>query len=405
VAIARLVGGAVTVLMLVQVPPAVADGGNGRPPASYFGMHYGAVSQGSWPDAPIGMIRLWDSGTTWREIQPARGVWSWAALDAAVETAEANTAKVTLVLGQTPRWAARRSCVGYYGAAAPSPPIRTAWLHYVRTVSQRFKGRIYAYEVWNEADIPGFWCGTAQQMVSLERATARVLRRTDPEALLVSATFVARDRTKWWLTKYLAAGGFRAPDIIGIHGYAFQESSPEEASRLIRQRLRLIKQAGVPDKPVWDTETNLGVDYPRAAKLSPQMQSAYVARTYLIGWDSGLAHVVFYSWDSTASYLGVHFTSRTKPTLPSAAGRAFIRVRKWMEGDPEPCRVGLHGVWRCRYTYGRVQGVIMWYPGGVFDAKAPAGAMRARDALGQQVAVGDRVVVGDMPVRVVRKTP
>ena len=68
----------------------------------------------TWPQAPVGAVRLWDSGVTWREIETIPGVFDFSRLDAQVDTARANGADVLLVLGQTPRFHATKPGRGGY---------------------------------------------------------------------------------------------------------------------------------------------------------------------------------------------------------------------------------------------------------------------------------------------------
>jgi hypothetical protein len=60
-----------------------------------------------WPeDAPFGGIRLWDSGTTWWDIQPkAAGSYNWTTFDFIVNQAASNGKDILYTFGRTPQWA------------------------------------------------------------------------------------------------------------------------------------------------------------------------------------------------------------------------------------------------------------------------------------------------------------
>jgi hypothetical protein len=85
------------------IAPVAEASSSSKPSRHYFGMHYAPVGDGSgsWPDAPVGFVRLWDTRTSWNYLQPARGSWDFSVLDAAVANASAHGAEISLVLGQT----------------------------------------------------------------------------------------------------------------------------------------------------------------------------------------------------------------------------------------------------------------------------------------------------------------
>ncbi len=53
-----------------------------KPPAALFGMSYGRITEGVYPESTgIGSMRLWDNGVTWSNLNPSPGVWNWDGLD------------------------------------------------------------------------------------------------------------------------------------------------------------------------------------------------------------------------------------------------------------------------------------------------------------------------------------
>lgn len=82
---------------------------------NFFGMtfHYlqGRAITGTpatpWPgNAAFAGIRLWDSGTTWWDLQPSNATsYSWANFDFIVNEASANGKDILYTFGRTPQWA------------------------------------------------------------------------------------------------------------------------------------------------------------------------------------------------------------------------------------------------------------------------------------------------------------
>lgn len=285
------------------------------PPATYYGMHYGAVSEGTWPDAKVGAIRLWDTGTSWAQIQPAPGTWDWTRLDAAVANATAHGADITLVLGMSPHWAAAPG--NNYADGWSSMPNPDAWWVYVHTVAARYAGRIGSYEMWNEANFPWFWTGTPAQMATLARIARAAVRSADQAALLISPSVVLRGPWRAWVTAYRAAGGYRWADVVGVHGYP--------VDGLVRGAMANYDavRAMTPRKPMWDTETNLETNTGRYLGTEHH-QAVLLARYYRQAWAHGVRRVYWYDWSDTDN-IGVRVA--TDAGAPSEAGRAFTAIQ------------------------------------------------------------------------------
>jgi len=338
---------------------------------SYFGVHDDRVGYGRWPRVPTGAIsavRLWDTGTTWRDVNPSDGVFDWDVLDEAVENARSHGASVLLVLGSTPQWAAKYP-FSYVGGApgfrdgTASPPVSEVdWVTYVQAVATRYKGRIGGYETWNEANLTNFWQGSPTQMARLSSLAYRTIKRVDPAAVVTAPSASLRGSGTTWLSHYANAGGFRYADAINVHAYPRPEGTPEDAAALIRTVRSVLAAKGV-KKPVWNTEINyghpiggIGATYP----LTVDQQSAFVSRTYLLGRSDDVARTYWYDW-SALPFLSVQMT---KPmSLDNAPpGEAFVVARAWLRGRMAPCTIDRAGTYRCTVIYPKGRGVVYWNP-------------------------------------------
>ena len=98
----------------------------------------------------------------------------------------------------------------YPGAKSRSyipPGARTAFLNYVKTTAARYKGRIGAWEIWNEPNAFWFWDGPEQDFFALAEQTAAIIREVDPDVpILTGATWGVPGP---WLRGLYRAGGFR----------------------------------------------------------------------------------------------------------------------------------------------------------------------------------------------------
>jgi hypothetical protein len=379
----------------LSAPAAFAASG-GTPPRAYFGMNYPEVADvgGSWPNAPIGFVRLWDTRTSWQFVQPTPDSWDFSVLDTAVANASAHGAEISLVLGQSPTWASSRATEtgDYEESGAAAPPISTAdWWTYVHTVASRYRGRIASYEIWNEANLPGYYSGTVAQLVQLTRSAREAIKSADPLAAVVGPSVTLRTGTAF-LRAFAKAGGYRYADVVNIHGYPTSEVGPEGGVALVDEARRAISHYPGARKPFWNTELNYGLR--SAARggipthLSVRRQAAYVIRAYLLNWSHGVRRLAWYDWGDQP-FLGVRMSSGGPGA--TAPGTAFGTVRHWMRGRVQPCSVGPHGVYRCTVRYSAHHwGSIRWKPSGRHPTIAPKGTFLRRDASGRAVSTHPR---------------
>ncbi len=71
-------------------------------PSTLFGVTINSGT-GAMPSFRVGAVRLWDSGTRWSEIQPARSAFDWSVLDRQLTAAENAGLPLLFTLGATPR--------------------------------------------------------------------------------------------------------------------------------------------------------------------------------------------------------------------------------------------------------------------------------------------------------------
>ncbi len=376
----------------------VAIGGGRRLDATLLGLHENGISTGGVPRTPFGAVRLWDSGTTWRDLEPASGRWNWAPLDKAVDTAAAAHAAPLLVLGQTPAFAATSLSSGVYGPGANAMPVPARWKTYVRAVATRYKGRIHEYEVWNEPNVSQFWAGTPQQLAGLAVSARAIIKAIDPTAIVTTPGLAVRRPTqRGWLSRYLAAGGTAAADVISIHLYPDAKAAPEDVLALmtdVRTRLSAAKAT----QPVWDTEINYGLATDAAtttSTLSPAVQAGYVARTFLVGASLGLGRTYWYAWDNQS--VGVRTVGAGG--TPTAAGTAFGTVYGWLVGHEfRGCSADAVDTWSCYVDDDR----IVWNVTGTQRLAAPPGTTAVVTVDGRTAPLGSgEISVGAAPVRLV----
>jgi len=405
-------------LTLLPATPAQAATSQ-RVGGSFFGMHDGDPN--SWPEAPVGSIRLWDSGVTWREIEKANGVFDFSLLDSQVDNARAHGARVLLVLGQTPRFhSTRPGKSGSYGLGAASMPTESSWRNYVYKVVTRYRGRGVDYQVWNEANVSGYWNGSPAQMAKLTQWTSKIVNNNDRSAKVVSPALATRlTGQRKWLRTYFAqrTGGKRVAayvDVVSLNLYPLPKQAPEASMTLLSASRTMLAQAGV-SKPIWNTEINYGLGSGAAPRISDGRQAANVMRTYLLNAANRVKRVFWYRYDLSrlaggGSLANTLLTPMDHSSRLTAAGRAYLLAREWMHGrllgtaKHPPCDTDRHGTYTCVVEDSSGKRWIYWNPLHRAEVRLPRGVHHRQGVLGATSSVTPRstIDVGYKPVMVHR---
>ena len=215
----------------------------GPVPPSYFGMHiHHATTTTPWPSVPFASWRLWDAYVAWPNLEPQPGKWNFTLLDKYLQLAQDHHVQVLLPLALSPQWASARPTEhsAYQPGFSAEPKQLGDWYQYVTAVVQHCKGKVPAYEIWNEPNYKILWSGRTDQLVDLTKAAHDIIKSVDPNAHSGLSIGDARSRGRglartifgtrrrkvcrcYWLSLLLKnAGGDGAGDFEGTpnHGEA-----------------------------------------------------------------------------------------------------------------------------------------------------------------------------------------
>jgi len=382
----------------VQAVPAPTDGGPVA--ATAYGMHVPGIAQGSAPTVEYGAIRLWDSGVAWGQVEQKKNYYWWVGLDQAIGNANAQNAKITYVLGSTPTWAASNTKQGTYpNKGAASMPSMDVWKAWVTAVTTRYADSIESYQIWNEANLTTFWQGTPEQMAKLTQAAAKIIRKNDPTAKIVSASSTVRLQSayKKFFPKYLKAlknQGWPI-DAVSVHLYPSGTGSPADRAAYIEQVKADMKKAKVPaNKELWDTEINYGIAGPGSTPhtdVDGSQAAAWVAQTYMDDLRLGVARAYWYLWAPNVGLVGLQMS----PGTPGATG--YQAVANWTVDKFYTCSSGTVNV--CQFGNAAQPQSVAWASTGSGTFTVPANVVRMCDALNNCVPAtpGTTVTIGSMP--------
>jgi hypothetical protein len=120
----------------------------------------------------------------WRDIEdPVNGIWAWDEIDRIVDATNRYGRKLLVNVVRSPT---------SYSATNGLPDDPNTFANFMGVMAERYKGRIQAYEIWNEPNLAHETGGTirpedvGRYVEMLKLAYARV-KATDPDALVLAA--------------------------------------------------------------------------------------------------------------------------------------------------------------------------------------------------------------------------
>jgi hypothetical protein len=376
------------------------------------GMHIEGVEAGAWSAAPIGALRLWDNGTAWSQIELEPGVFKWDNLDGALATAEARgVSDVLMVLGTTPEWAASEATdpdtvYPPYPGANTAPANFEDWDTWVRTVAERYKGRISSYQIWNEASYKSFWNGTPEQMAELTKRAYDIIKSIDSEALVVSASPAVRLQGAFdrFFPAYLQALSEQSwpIDVLAVHTYPSADGDPVARGAFIEAVKSAASAAGAPAGiPLWDTELNYGLAGPGPDRPKQEITGAraagFIVRTYIDNLRLDIARSYWYIYTQQPyDLLGVQ-------VFPGSDGeQGFYAVDSWIVGASFNGCTESAGTVTCEFAEAGTAWIVAWAEAGEVTIQAPAGAQLVCDPLNncQELREGSDFTLSEIPVRI-----
>jgi hypothetical protein len=331
-------------------------------PGSYFGLHIHHLASPvatPWPNMPVPQWRLWDANVTWPDLEPSKGLWRFETLDAYVSLAQQHGTGILLPLGGSPRWASARPTepTDYYPGFTAEPANIEDWRTFVRTVALRYKGRIQAYEIWNEPNLRQFWTGTTDQMLTLTKEASQIIHSVDPNALVVSPA-AAADYGVPWLAEFLKKGGGEYVDVIGFHFYVSPHTLlPEDMLPIIQRVRQVVSENGLRNKPLWNTETG----WLEPAKFdSDELAAGFLARAYILSWAAGVQRFYWYAWDNRSLAI---VTYKIVDHTITPAGQAYNIMEQWLVGaQMAGCTESADHSWTCELNRSGKKEWIVWNP-------------------------------------------
>jgi Glycosyl hydrolases family 39 len=369
-----------------------------------------------------GGFRLHDfrSFVQWYEAEPTAGQFVW--FDRDVDDLARRGYRLMGTLCRPPLWAGRdgEQNIRHHNWTSSPPRAGEEWDRYVEAVTHHYRGKVGAWEVWNEPWSKNFWTGTPAEYAELVARTRRVIKAADPGALVIGGCF--SPAFPQFTQGVLRAGGLEAMDVVSYHDYLEPGKVAEpgdggepafyQAAVTLRDEIR--RRGG--RQPLWCSETGCKCPsfYSWLPKQNPLgsgrvavgtlvkgltlLTAAGVERTYYYqmgGVDSGQGYL---SRMLNAAYTLLDYDGSPKPTLP-----ALAQVIAMLGDATEPADLSNPAL--RAYVFRRLgapQGsrfvAVAWARGAEPVSLEPEseGSVRVMDALAAPVS--GPVIVDDRPI-------
>jgi hypothetical protein len=306
--------------------PATAEA---ETPDDFFGVvSHGPLLAEDYPRMQSGGVAKLRFLLSWREIQPAPGVFDWSKADEIVGgAADHGIEPVPFVFG-SPSWIGEEARAPLGNAAE-----RQAWRAFLTAAVERYghggtywAGRpaarpIIDWQIWNEPSYPLYWKPRpdARDYADLLALSARSVRAADGRAriLLGGLAAVQNGPLPWNFLRdlYRVQGIERHFDAVALHPFSPNMLGVEYQLSKMR---RAVSRAGDPRTPIEVTEIGWGSDGPSQSPLVKGVEGQARAlrkvfrllsekrRRYRIG------SVQWLSWqDSASSEPGCGFCQHT----------------------------------------------------------------------------------------------
>ena len=180
----------------------------------------------------------------WRDIQPERERWDFAAADAVVDQVASKGLRLVARLTHTPEWAISGIAMEARVDVLDTPPDDLKDMAiFCAAIASRYRGRIAAYQIWNEPNLRREWGGrppNAAEFADLLKSCSEAIRAADPEAILISPGLAPTGqyddnahRDDMYLQALYDAGFEQSIDVVGVHapGFTPPEYGPDDAER------------------------------------------------------------------------------------------------------------------------------------------------------------------------------
>lgn len=197
----------------------------------------------------------------WALVETGQGQYDWGYFDNLVNAAGANNLRILGLISNTPFW--QRSEGAQLLFPSSPPKDNSAFGAFAAAAASRYAGRINAWEVWNEPNLPlfmGFADNKAVRYTGMLKAAYPAIKGANPGATVVAAGLSplgGPDSPPGFLEQMYAAGAKGSFDAAAAHPYVFPGGLAADSNNGWSDVLRMhevMVANGDGGKKIWLTE-------------------------------------------------------------------------------------------------------------------------------------------------------
>lgn len=191
--------------------------------------------------AKTGGFRWVKQSLEWRYIEPhVKGKYEFNEPDRLIGFAQKLGLKILARMDSQPVWTRKDTVFPVNG-----PPDNVQdYADFLHDTATRYKGKIQAYEIWNEPNLAREWGNqppSPKDYVTLLKVGYAAIKAADPAALVITAGLSPTSASGAiampdidFITQIYKAGGAKFFDVLGAHGAGFRappEMSPDDVAK------------------------------------------------------------------------------------------------------------------------------------------------------------------------------
>jgi hypothetical protein len=169
----------------------------------------------------------------WREIEGlGKGRFDWSITDRIVEQVRSIGPRLIVRLDSEPTWASGQVYPNDAKVIMSPPRNYQDFADFAYAVASRYKGRVAAYQIWNEPNLAREWSGQAPNPVDYARLLKtgfEAIKRGDEAAYVITAGMAPTTRNDkvampdtTFVKQMYAAGAKPYFDMLGVHGAGYK---------------------------------------------------------------------------------------------------------------------------------------------------------------------------------------
>jgi hypothetical protein len=265
---------------------------------------------GQWPQG-VEWGRVWDIGCHWGAIHTGPDQYDFSRLDQVVDRMHNSGMKIIYTIGGCPRWLSNNpdstTAAPWMGPGSNGLPAtkeaQDEFNKFAYQLVNRYKGRIQAYEVWNEPQLKEFLdpydLTNCEILAAITKRFNKNAKTWDPNCLVLGASILPRASSGGMTraTKYLTSmqnAGWNV-DYMTCHIYPVVGEGGVAWNNYLKEVRTKLSGMGAPKANVpWVTETmfNLLGEDPGDAATDTWVKGAYNGSKNL-----GVSMILWYAWN------------------------------------------------------------------------------------------------------------